>query len=896
MPKKHALILANTEYRDAKLAPISAPGQGYADLAEAMKDPARGAFSQVETLVNGNLSQILHGLDRFFSRRPADDFLLVYFCGHGLVDQQGEIFLALRDSDRYRLKSTALMAAVLGMNMDLCPSPHKALVLDCRFHAAGNGAGTPPRIQPDKVFAGRGLPKIILSAGDAVETAGRAIAPEDRPSQEFTRVLAECLRPPATVAAKKPFTLIDWWNATLAPFKASGQASAPRLHMVGAAPETILRGMPLQVPEMALSADATSGRAKTDAPAAPVDEEPGEQQWSRLSGIFPLEMIAPELAIPQEPAPENGTGSAILDRGETPPARPDGEAMWDLRVPPALDGERTMMWDRKKLNEAMKESERDLTPRDSFADMRARLIEQEAEEKQHLIEEEEEEALQRERLEQWKSRWENRRDAIEKEEAEKADHKAAKPAWSHLAELQKTIFFDNPTAEGTDETMDPAPKTAGFPTAEGLATIRVSKEEFLEPIRRLQAAEAAASAPVEEPAVETPAALHPAAAPAVDEFADLVGALDDAMPEAAERPAARTLEMETREEAADDIARTEETPAAVSPSITSITIPERAPEAPETVFHPNITVPDAPAGYLDEAPAREATRRPVRAPKRADKTQAATELDVPETGVSLTKRIVWVCMGFIPVFLLVLVYFAVHSGIFSGSHDGASTQEPAAKVMPAEEAVPAPAPAPAPKESPAPAAAPKAVAAAPKAPPTPAPVTPVLPKARPAPLSLRVPAEPAAAKPPQPAPAAVVAAPAEPVAPVLPPAAPKGKAARGAKKARNAADAEFELANPHTDSILSGAVDEALKADAGSLQSIYDRFALGFPGLKGEVTIDLKVDPSGWILEGAVQSSTTAVDLFDQEILRKVLGWKLRPFPGDKPRSVPVPLRFPLPK
>src|SRR6185503_1905297 len=172
MPKKHALILANTEYRDAKLAPLSAPGQGYGDLADAMKDPARGAFSQVEILLNGNLSQILHSLDRFFSRRPAEDFLLVYFCGHGLVDAQGEIFLALRDSDRYRLKSTALMAAVLGMNMDLCASPYKA-------------------------FAGRGLPKLIFSASESVEVIGRPTPPEDRHSPEFTRVLGECLRPPA---------------------------------------------------------------------------------------------------------------------------------------------------------------------------------------------------------------------------------------------------------------------------------------------------------------------------------------------------------------------------------------------------------------------------------------------------------------------------------------------------------------------------------------------------------------------------------------------------------------------------------------------------------------------------------------------------------------------------
>jgi outer membrane biosynthesis protein TonB len=860
MPKKHALILANTEYRDAKLAPISAPGQGYADLAEAMKDPARGAFAQVETLVNGNLSQILHALDRFFSRRPADDFLLVYFCGHGLVDPQGEIFLALRDSDRYRLKSTALMAAVLGMNMDLCPSPHKALVLDCRFHAAGNGAGTPPRIEPDKVFGGRGIPKVILSSSDAVEVMGRAAAPEDRPYAEFTRLLAECLRPPAT-AVKKTFTLQDWWNATLAPFKASGQANTPRLHAVGNPPETVLRGISVQVPEMALSSEGPANRSagQPENPAAPAADEPAEeQQWSRLSGIFPLEMIAPELAIPPEAATDNGSAPAAKDSGNN--------GMWDLRVPPALDGERTMMWDRKQLNEAMKAEQRDLTPRDSFADMRARLLEQEEEEKQALIEEEEEEALQKERLEQWKSRWENRRDGIEKDESEK---NVPRPAWSQLAELQKTIFFDNPSAEdGEPDVMDPPPKRpASFPTGEGMDTVIVSREEFLEPsARRPEAAFPALPKAPQPPAAPTP----PVAPPPVDDFADLVGAMEMAVSDspASEAAPTPTLEMESAPEEASAPARPEEVVAA----------PDHLGSASSvvTLFQPSPTIPDSPAGYLDEAPARETTRRPLRAPKRGDKTEFSPGLDLEDSKSSLAKRVAWICMGFVPVFLMVLLYFAARSGLFMGSHETAGQQE-AAKVVPAEEETP-------------PAARPAAAVPAPAAPK----VTPTIPKPAPSKTAAAAPA-------PAPAPSAAPA----PVTSVIP-EAPKEKAprAQGTKTASTrkgpsadaAANADFELAAPRTDSILAAAVEEALKADAGSLQAIYDRFALGFPGLKGEVTIDLKVDPSGWILEGAVQSSSTSVDLFDQEVLRKVLGWKLRAFPGEKPRSVPVPLRFPLPK
>ena len=69
---------------------------------------------------------------------------------------------------------------------------------------------------------------------------------------------------------------------------------------------------------------------------------------------------------------------------------------------------------------------------------------------------------------------------------------------------------------------------------------------------------------------------------------------------------------------------------------------------------------------------------------------------------------------------------------------------------------------------------------------------------------------------------------------------------------------------------------------------------IGFPGLSGEVVIGLTVDPCGRILEGSILSSTTGVDAFDQELLRKVLDWRLRSFPDSRPKFISVPFLFPL--
>lgn len=85
-----------------------------------------------------------------------------------------------------------------------------------------------------------------------------------------------------------------------------------------------------------------------------------------------------------------------------------------------------------------------------------------------------------------------------------------------------------------------------------------------------------------------------------------------------------------------------------------------------------------------------------------------------------------------------------------------------------------------------------------------------------------------------------------------------------------------------------------MSIDKDNLLDLYNRYALGFPGLSGEVIVGLTVDPSGRILEGSVVSTTTGVEGFDQELLRKVLDWRLRSFPESRPKFITVPFLFPM--
>ena len=138
-------------------------------------------------------------------------------------------------------------------------------------------------------------------------------------------------------------------------------------------------------------------------------------------------------------------------------------------------------------------------------------------------------------------------------------------------------------------------------------------------------------------------------------------------------------------------------------------------------------------------------------------------------------------------------------------------------------------------------------------------------------------AEPLDALPPPPAAAAPVATPPETDVGEIPaPAKPRSKPSN-----------QGEI-------ILRAAVQAATNIDKDNLQELYDRYALGFPGLSGDVVIGLTVDPGGHVMEGSVVSSSTGVDAFDQELLRKVLDWRLRAFPESRPKFITVPFLFPL--
>src|ERR1051325_11432373 len=108
MSGKFALIIGNTEYTDPGLTQLTAPGKDTEDFARVLRSPEICGFDQVHVLLNQISSEVIEAIDEFFDKKDADDLLVLYFSGHGVRDELGSLYLAVKNTIRSRLRSTAI--------------------------------------------------------------------------------------------------------------------------------------------------------------------------------------------------------------------------------------------------------------------------------------------------------------------------------------------------------------------------------------------------------------------------------------------------------------------------------------------------------------------------------------------------------------------------------------------------------------------------------------------------------------------------------------------------------------------------------------------------------------------------------------------------------------------
>src|SRR5215471_13126229 len=171
--RRSALIIANSEYEDGHLRELVAPARDAEDLERVLADPEVGGF-EVKTLLNRPALEISVAIEKFFLNRKREDLLLLYYSGHGLRDDDGQLYLTAVNTqliDRVRpLRATAVGASFVKDAMRRSSSRRQVLVLDCCYSGAFADAlrekGGAALTIRDEFEQGRGV--VLLTASAAI--------------------------------------------------------------------------------------------------------------------------------------------------------------------------------------------------------------------------------------------------------------------------------------------------------------------------------------------------------------------------------------------------------------------------------------------------------------------------------------------------------------------------------------------------------------------------------------------------------------------------------------------------------------------------------------------------------------------------------------------------------
>ncbi|MGQ0601444.1 MAG: caspase, EACC1-associated type [Anaerolineales bacterium] len=174
MPGKHALIIGNSHYEDPTLAKLKAPEADVRGLAALLNDTAIGQFESVRAVIDESEAITRRAIANFFAQGKPNELLLLYFSGHGVLDDKGRLYLAAKDTQRDLPQATAIPAAFITDGMDSSRSRRQVLILDCCHSGAfarGARSATGAKAITEMTFEGIGYGRAVLTATDATQYA-----------------------------------------------------------------------------------------------------------------------------------------------------------------------------------------------------------------------------------------------------------------------------------------------------------------------------------------------------------------------------------------------------------------------------------------------------------------------------------------------------------------------------------------------------------------------------------------------------------------------------------------------------------------------------------------------------------------------------------------------------
>ncbi|MFF2060965.1 caspase family protein [Streptomyces sp. NPDC058200] len=198
--RSRALLLGSSAYTDPDLPDLPAVRNNIASLAQVLQGPWGTALAPDHCVQEPDQADLaVIGARVVTAAAQAEDLLLVYYAGHGLVGPDGELYLSLpgTSSDPSLIAWTGLPFSLLRRTLATARAANRVLILDCCF----SGMAIDTMATATSVVAGQ-----LEAAGTCTLASSPANRPSIAPSEArytaYTGELLNLLQHGSTEAAE----------------------------------------------------------------------------------------------------------------------------------------------------------------------------------------------------------------------------------------------------------------------------------------------------------------------------------------------------------------------------------------------------------------------------------------------------------------------------------------------------------------------------------------------------------------------------------------------------------------------------------------------------------------------------------------------------------------------
>jgi len=170
---KRAILIGNSNF--ASLPALRCPGADVDAMKGVLTNEDICWFSPVYALIDAPHNEIFTRINEVLRDADKEDLVLIYYSGHGLLDNRGRLYLAANNTDPSLLHATAVSVSAIRDCLSQSRCQRFVLILDCCYAGAATAdfrrsdSGISADFANEEAVEGIG--EFVMSASNAIQRA-----------------------------------------------------------------------------------------------------------------------------------------------------------------------------------------------------------------------------------------------------------------------------------------------------------------------------------------------------------------------------------------------------------------------------------------------------------------------------------------------------------------------------------------------------------------------------------------------------------------------------------------------------------------------------------------------------------------------------------------------------